>query len=430
MFYDDKLNCCSNRCMTSGCHSCQNSCCPQCPVTGPQGEKGETGVQGERGIPGMQGETGPAGPQGEVGPMGPQGEKGETGERGETGPAGPQGEVGPMGPQGEKGETGERGEAGPAGPQGEVGPMGPQGEKGATGERGETGLAGPQGEVGPMGPQGEKGATGERGETGLTGPQGEVGPMGPQGEKGQTGERGETGATGPQGEAGPIGPQGEVGATGPQGERGVTGIQGEAGPTGAQGEAGVTGPQGDRGPIAATIPFSLSNSNSSGAQLSTDANGAPYRIAYVGFGNENGYQMYLDPGEWNSGVITIREDRSYPASFVMPFNGTLQNFYGVFANRESLSLDAGVTIRPFMCLATGDENSLIFTIIQNSIVYFPPYVSGAEIPKYTIRRASLTDLGISLSSGTLITIIMGITAEGTTNEQNMTASISGGIFIE
>ena len=388
MSYNNRLNGHSNKCQPQSCRPPQNLCCSPHYITGPtgaQGERGVAGPQGQAGIPGPQGEPGPAGPQGEAGPAGPQGERG---------PAGPQGERGPAGPQGERGPAGLQGEAGPAGPQGERGP------------------AGPQGEAGPAGLQGE------------------AGPAGPQGERGFAGAQGEAGPAGPHGERGPAGPQGETGPTGPQGETGPTGIQGEIGPAGPQGEAGLTGPQGERGPTAATIPFSLSNSNSTGAQLSTDTAGDPYRIAYVGFGNENGYQMYLDPGEWTSGVITIREDRSYPASFVMPFDGTLQNFYGVFANRESLSLDAGVTIRPFMCLATGDNNSLIFTIIPNSIVYFPPYVSGAEIPKYTIRRANSTGLNIPLSSGTLIAIIMGITAEGTTTEQNMTGSISGGIFIE
>ena len=39
-------------------------------------------------------------------------------------------------------------------------------------------------------------------------------------------------------------------------------------------------------------------------------------------------------------------------------------------------------------------------------------------------------MNISLPAGTLVAIIMGITAEGSADEQYTTASISGGIFIE
>ncbi len=211
------------------------------------------------------------------------------------------------------------------------------------------------------------------------------------------------------------------------GQRGATGPTGAAGATGATGPTGSTGPQ---GPIAGTIPFSFSNRYESGAELATDDTGNPTQIAYAGFGGDTGYYMYLNAGEWTSGTITIRESQSYPSSFVMPYDGTLQNIYGVFANRQSLNLEAGVTLRPFLCLATGSTDSLVFQILQETMIYFPPYVSGEEIPKYSIRRANLTGLNISLPAGTLIAIIMGITAEGSTQEQYTTGSISGGIFIE
>ena len=370
-------------CPMNTCRLPQRGCCPQCRC--PQCWGGIPGPAGEQGIPG------PTGPQGIPGPMGPQGEQG---------PAGPQGIPGPMGPMGPQGAAGTPGIPGPQGARGISGPQGIQGLQGLAGATGSQGL------------QGIQGLAGLQGERGPAGPQGATGPMGPQGAQGAVGPQGATGATGLKGETGAVGPQGATGATG------------------LKGETGAVGPQGDRGPTAATIPFSLSNRNSSGAELSTDNTGAPNRIIYVGFGGENGYEMYLDPGEWATGVITITENKSYPASFVMPFNGTVQNFYGVFANRQSLNLDPGVILRPFMCLATGAENSLTFTVIPESIVYFPPYVSGAEIPKYTVRRTNLTGASIPISAGTLITIITGMTAEGTTTEQYMTASISGGIFVD
>ncbi|MEE0157649.1 MAG: hypothetical protein ACLSW7_12190 [Acutalibacteraceae bacterium] len=182
--------------------------------------------------------------------------------------------------------------------------------------------------------------------------------------------------------------------------------------------------------MAATIPFSLSNRYASGAELSTDGAGVPTQVAYVGFGGDMGYYMSLAPGEWASGTITISENQSYPPSFVMPYDGTVQNIYGVFANRQTLSLAAGVTLRPFMCLATGTADSLTLRVLPESMIEFPPYTSGADIPKYSLRRANRNGMNISLPAGTLVAIIMGITAEGSADEQYTTASISGGIFIE
>ncbi|BDF32230.1 hypothetical protein CE91St62_03010 [Lachnospiraceae bacterium] len=256
------------------------------------------------------------------------------------------------------------------------------------------------------------------------------GPAGPQGEPGPAGPQGEPGPAGVQGEPGVAGPQGEPGSAGPQGEPGPAGVQGEPGAAGPQGEPGAAGPQGEPGPTAATIPFSYSNQNSSGVPLSTDSTGAPAQIAYAGFGGDNGYFSVFDPGEWASGVITISTSESYPSSFVMPYDGTVRNIYSVFANRQELYLEEGVIIRPFMCLAIGQTDRLAFTVLQNSIIYFPPYIGSAEIPKYTIRSASQTGLDILLPAGTLVTIIFGIIGAGTAEAQYITASISGGLYIE
>ncbi|WP_343209387.1 hypothetical protein [Anaerolentibacter hominis] len=244
---------------------------------------------------------------------------------------------------------------------------------------------------------------------------------------GSTGAQGDTGPTGPQGVTGPTGLQGATGPTGAQGDTGPTGPQGVTGPTGLQ---GITGPTGPQGPIAATIPFSYSNQSSSGVSLSTDDTGAPSLIAYAGFGGDSGYYSALEPGEWASGVIVINTSESYPSSFVMPYDGTVRNFYGVFTNRQELSLAEGVTLRPFMCLGIGETDRLAFRILPESFVYFPPYTGGESIPKYTIRSASQTGLNIALPAGTLVTIIFGITATGSASAQYITASISGGIYIE
>ena len=375
-------------------------------------------VPGPPGQPCFPGSIGPAGPQGIPGPMGPMGPMGPTGPQGPQGPAGPAGADGAVGPQGYAGEPGP---IGPKGIDGADGADGADGDIGPTGPTGATGPTGPAGATGAIGPTGPTGATGAIGPTGPTGATGAIGPTGP------TGATGAIGPTGPTGATGAIGPTGPTGAAGPTGATGAVGAAGPTGPTGATGAEGPTGPQ---GPIAGTIPFSFSNRYESGAELATDDAGTPTQIAYAGFGGDTGYYMYLNAGEWASGTITISESQSYPASFVMPYDGTLQNIYGVFANRQSLNLDAGVTLRPFFCLAIGNTDSLVYQVLQETLTYFPPYVSGAEIPKYSIRRANRTGLNIALPAGTMVAILMGITAEGATQEQYTTGSISGGIFIE
>ena len=297
------------------------------------------------------------------------------------------------------------------------------------GPRGPRGIQGPQGPQGPTGPAGASitGATGPQGPSGETGPSETI-----QIRNTTTGEPGSnatvTDVSGapdhvldfviPRGATGPAGATGTAGATGPTG---ATGITGATGPTGAEGE---------RGPIAATIPFSLSNVNSSGAQISTDAQGNPETIAFAGFGGDSGYGLHLQPGEWASGSVTITQSYAYPSSFIMPFDGTLRNIYALFANRSELNLDEGVTMRPFVCLGISNSNALVFNILQDTIVYTAPFVGGTSLPKYSVRRGSLLNLDIPLPAGTLVTVIGGWVGEGVTSEQSTQVSFSGGLYID
>ena len=212
--------------------------------------------------------------------------------------------------------------------------------------------------------------------------------------------------------------------------RGPRGKQGPQGPQGEPGPEGMPGPEGPQGPAAATIPFSLSNVNSSGAQISADAQGNPETIAFAGFGGDSGYGLYLQPGEWASQTITITQSYAYPSSFIMPYDGILKNIYALAATRTSLYLEEGITMRPFVCLGVSDGSALVFRVLPETITYTQPYVGGTEIPKYSVRKGSLTDLNISLEAGTLVTIIVGWMGEGVTSEQSTQISVSGGLFIE
>ncbi|HWO41311.1 MAG TPA: hypothetical protein VNO43_05865, partial [Candidatus Eisenbacteria bacterium] len=90
-------------------------------------------------------------------------------------------------------------------------------------------------------------------------------PVGPEGPQGPPGPQGPQGATGPQGPAGPIGPQGPAGPQGPQGD---TGPQGPQGPEGPQGPSAIvigggTGSSSLSGSATRFVPALLANVNSS-----------------------------------------------------------------------------------------------------------------------------------------------------------------------
>lgn len=244
---------------------------------------------------------------------------------------------------------------------------------------------------------------------------------------GPAGPQGPTGATGPAGAQGIPGPAGMTGATGATGAAGAAGVTGA---TGATGSTGATGPTGSTGPTAATIPFSLSNVYSSGAQISTDAQGTPSMVNFAGFGGDNAYSISLQPGEWDARTITIREENSYPSSFIMPYDGILRNIYVLFATRTTMELEAGVIMRPFVCLATLNSDNLVYTVLPETLTYTEPYVGGTTIPKYTLRRGALTGLNVNLPAGTVVGIVLGWRGENVTSEQSTQVSVSGGLYIE
>lgn len=254
---------------------------------------------------------------------------------------------------------------------------------------------------------------------GHGGPPGPTGPRGPAGRDGRNGCPGMMGPTGPMGMTGPTGPAGNAGAMGP------------TGPTGPAGTTGPTGAPGTIGAIAATIPFSISTTFGTGTEISTDETGAPQIITSAGFGPPTSTPIFLEPGEWATGVVTITESTPYPSSFILPHDAILQNIYAVFANRAPLAFEVGVTMRPFVCLGVSDTSSLTFTILQNTMTFTEPYVgTGDIIPKYSLRSGLLENLNTPLTAGTLVCIFAGWMGEGVTSEQMALISVSGGIYLE
>ncbi len=291
------------------------------------------------------------------------------------------------------------------------------------------GVPGPQGEQGEVGPIGPVGPQGPQGLQGIQGPQGLPGETGAQGPQGEPGATGATGPQGPQGETGPQGPAGATGATGPQGPQGPqgeTGPQGPAGATGATGATGAQGPQGEPGtPAASVIPFAVSDTV---ASVTTDTTGAPAQVIFAGFGD--GTTESLDAGEWASGAITVDGTTEYPISFIMPFDGTVDNLYATIYNQTPLTLDAGVTLTPFVALATASADGSTFNVLTNTITNFPSYTGGTTIPQFTQRQATITNIASQIPAGTPVAVIFGTQATGAATEQTLNAALTGGISVE
>lgn len=290
------------------------------------------------------------------------------------------------------------------------------------GSIGSTGVAGETGSAGPTG------STGEMGLTGPTGVAGEIGSTGP------TGLAGEIGSTEPTGSTGEIGPTGSTGSTGEVGPTGATGVAGETGPTGP---AGTTGP--DRSGI---LPFAIDEDL---ANVSTDTLGNPSIVQFVGFEANpilSGSPVELQPGDWDNGTITFNwnnYDQFYRSCFVMPYDATVENIYVIFGAKFQLYLEDGVILHPFVELAlmTSDipgqmTGEIVFTVLPDTVVYSEPFEAppgGGLVPKYTLKRGSKTDISTVIPAGSLVGIIIGCSAEGTTTEVVAKFSVSGGVLL-
>ena len=169
---------------------------------------------------------------------------------------------------------------------------------------------------------------------------------------------------------------------------------------------------------------------SSGAEIAADERGIPSIVTFIGFGGDSVYGIRLDEGEWESGSISIKEMNSYGSSFIMPFDAVIKKLYVLFANRSTLYLEEGITLRPFVVLAVAENNNLTYRMLPETLTFTEPYVSGEEIPKYSVRRGSQTDLNVNIPEGTLTAMIGGWMGEGLQQEQYGQVSISGGIYAE
>jgi hypothetical protein len=169
-----------------------------------------------------------------------------------------------------------------------------------------------------------------------------------------------------------------------------------------------------------------------GAMLSSDELGQPRQLGFAGFGVSDYQYIWLEPGVWASGMIAFDDNMQYGSAFIVPFDATLKKIYVVFSVEEFTGFSPGAVIRPFVCIGTASANSadLVYTVLNETMVYTPTLDGGTEYPRHTLRWGSLVDLDVPLPAGTLVAVIAGIMSGNTAESQMGNFAVSGGLFLE
>lgn len=215
-------------------------------------------------------------------------------------------------------------------------------------------------------------------------------------------------------------------ATGPTGPTGATG---PIGPTGA---TGPTGPAG--GGMAANsfiIPFSIAD-YAGYPYLTTTDTGNPSMVGFSGYGGGSLSSITLTNTDWQNQTISVNNENNYyyACAFIMPRTATLKKLYCLISTSDNIEYDAGVSINPFVTVATCNNDNLVYTILGNTTTYTAPYVGGAAIPKFSVRKGENLDLNVTIPEGVLVAIVTGITSQVATTPQELRVSLSGSLYFE
>lgn len=215
-------------------------------------------------------------------------------------------------------------------------------------------------------------------------------------------------------------------------------VAGPAGPMGPQGIQGPTGPTGPTGPAGSgtgtnsfVIPFSIAEYTGS-LYLSTDEQGDPNTLGFSGYGGSSIASVYLQANDWENKIITLNNENNYyyGCAFIMPNSAVLKKIHALVVSVDETTLDAGVTLRPFVAIATCDNDDLVYKILDETITFTEPYVGGATIPRMSIRNGNNLNLNISIPEGNLVAIIIGLTSEGANSSLSMRLALSGSLYYE
>lgn len=219
---------------------------------------------------------------------------------------------------------------------------------------------------------------------------------------------------------------GPIGPTGPQG------IAGPIGPTGPTGATGATGPAGSgTGANSFVIPYSIAEYSGS-LYLSTTAQGDPNTLGFSGYGGSSSSSIYLQSNDWQNKKITLNNENNYyyGCAFIMPNTATLKKIHALVATADETTIEAGVTLRPFVAIAVCNNDDLIYDILPETITYTEPLVGGTTIPRLSVRSGNNSNLDVSIAEGDLVAIIIGMTSEGSNQEQSLRLALSGSLYFE
>lgn len=218
----------------------------------------------------------------------------------------------------------------------------------------------------------------------------------------------------------------------PVGTMGPAGPQGIPGPTGATGPTGPTGPAGSGNTVNSfVIPYSIAEYAGS-LYLSTNAQGDPSNLGFSGYGGSSTTSVNLQANDWQNKTITLNHENNYyyGCAFIMPTTATLKSIHSLVATADETTIQAGVTLRPFVAIAICNNDDLVYTILNDTITYTEPYVGGGTIPRLSVRNGNNLNLNLSIAEGNLVAIIIGMTSEGSSENQNLRLALSGSLYFE
>jgi hypothetical protein len=153
--------------------------------------------------------------------------------------------------------------------------------------------------------------------------------------------------------------------------------------------------------------------------LHTDASGASTTVYAIDFGNHSGI-MPLSAG-------TFKFAASSAHSFVMPRDVIVDSIFMTAAN---LSFTPASTVAPYVILATAPDNSNLFTLLQATRTpVATPYIQRTAYPENTIRSGFLDGIGVTITAGTRVAIVGGMTTAGGTQLQAFSFFFTGGILL-
>jgi hypothetical protein len=166
------------------------------------------------------------------------------------------------------------------------------------------------------------------------------------------------------------------------------------------------------------IPFASQKAYSIG----TNAAGNSKNVSVITFG---GVPPVLTIG--TNEIVTLGSDSQ--SAFTIPFNATIENIYMTAGTASNITFPSGLTAYPVVQLYVSPPASNTFVALPGTAVIPRTGFSGYTAAN-TIRTASVTQVGISITAGTRAFIGGRLQTSGSANPaQNYNFNFTGGLAL-